>query len=272
MSIEDFQKLREVISKERKISTEINSLEKYMEGAEPAEKKMIASQIALVKKTLRETNREIPEVIQKINLTNSLIPEDKNEERKVAVPVKNIPVKNIKVQEKETIEKPTSEDTSMTTAKGYTLKQLRPTQLEKLTLKRIKKPAEKKEIQKEKKASIYIKTANKFFSGLSEKIVSEKTFDDLEKDLIKGNLQFTPRSYISVIFLTTCIALGVGLLFGVFFFFFNIGSALPIVTPATGKITGRLLKLVLITIFTPIITFVIMYSYPDLKKLQLKQE
>lgn len=254
-NIEDFQRLKDTITKVRKTYTELNSLEKYMRGAEPGEKKMIASQIFLIKQTLIQLNEQIPSLLDKINLVRPLIPEKKVEEVKP------------KVQELY-MARPSDTNTasSQMAGKVYTLKDLRPTGLEKLTLRRMKKKEEKKEEVKEKKPSVYVKIANQYFAETSEKMINEKTFKELETDLRQANLQFTPRSYISVIFLTSLIMLVIGILLGVFFFFFKISPNLPILFKATGTITKRLLTAVGIAVASPIITFLIMYSYPGVEK------
>lgn len=252
-NIEDFQRLKEAIIKERKTYLELDSLEKYMQGAEPGEKKIISSQIEVIKRFLTKTNEQIPSLLEKINLVKPLIPEKKEEKKE---------------EPKEYVARPIDINTAnpQGASKGYTLKELRPIGLEKLTLKRMKKKEEKKEEQKEKTASVYVKIANKYFAKTSEKIVNEKTFKELETDLRQANLQFTPRSYISVIFLTCCITFAVGILFGIFFFFFKISPNLPILFEATGTIAKRLLTAVGIAVSSPIITFLIMYSYPGMEK------
>ncbi len=253
--MENFEKLKEIISKEKRMLKELNSLENYIKRADIGEKKMISSQIALIKNALKKTNEEIPPILEKINLIKNLNQEKIKEETP-------------KIKEEET---PTKKSFNISTSpiilrKGYSLKDLKPTKLEEQTLKRMRKKNGKIEVKKEKKPSVYIQLANQWFSKLSEKIINEKTFQDLERDLIKANLQFTPRSYISVIFLTTLIAFFVGIFLAIFFLFFNIGAALPIITKATGEFTARLLKVLLIVILAPIATFIIMYIYPNLEK------
>jgi Flp pilus assembly protein TadB len=259
----DIESLKEVISRERRICMELGSLEKYMNGAESGEKNMIGSQIAIIRESLRKTNDEIPLIVGRINLLKPLNPEEKEEEKREEDSKMEMP----KVEKGDVPQKnPDFSKTSELMEKGYSLKDLKPTRLEKLTLKRMKEREKKSEVQKEKKPSNYIKMANKIFSDVSDKLVSERTFQDLERDLIKANLQFTPRSYISVIFLTTCIAFAAGILIGLFFFFFKISPALPIILKATGKLSTRFLISMLIVIFSPVITFLIMYSYPGLEK------
>jgi hypothetical protein len=266
-NIEDFEKFREVISRIRRTFMELSSLHTYLNQAEAGEKKMISSQIILVREALRKANEEIPFAIENINLIKKLPPPPKEEEEdKDAPKIKEV----IKETEKELSLKKLQPTGVIVTpsgkVKGYSLKELKPIGLEKLTLKRMKKKSIKVEIQKEKKPNNYIKIANQFFSELSDKMVSDKTFQDLERDLIKANLQFTPRGYISVIFLTTCLAFFAGILIGVFFLFFKIGVELPIITKATGGLFSRIWISLLIVVLAPFLTFILMYVYPGLEK------
>jgi Flp pilus assembly protein TadB len=253
INMENIEKLKEIISKEKKMFRELNSLETYLKKAETGEKKMISSQIKLIKNALKKTNDEIPSVLEKISLIKNLNQEKIKEEAP-------------KINEKNTFIKEPLNIISPSIEERYSLKSLRPTRLEGETLKRMKKKIGKIEIKKEKKPSVYIQLANRWFSKLSEKIINEKTFQDLERDLIKANLQFTPRNYISVIFLTTCIAFFAGIVIGIFFLFFKIGATLPIITMATGEFTSRLWKSLLIVALSPILTFIVMYIYPNLEK------
>jgi archaeal flagellar protein FlaJ len=217
---------------------------------------MISSQIKVIKDAFIKTNEEIPSALENINLIKSLEEKDIHEESTKKESYEN-PLK-----------KPINAISSKIAAikKGYTLKELKPTLLEKQTLRRMRDKNNKVEVQKEKEPSKYINLATRLFSKSAEKVISEKTFKDLETDLIKANLQFTPRSYISVIFLTTCIAFAVGVLLAIFFAFFNIGSALPIITRATEPLSQRLWKVVLLAILSPVLTFIIMYLYPNMER------
>jgi flagellar protein FlaJ len=143
---------------------------------------------------------------------------------------------------------------------------LKPAGLEKVTLKRIKRKDKKVEEMKEKEASIYIKKANELFSKFSERMVGGDTFREMERDLIKAHMQFTPRSYISVILLSTCVAFVASIFIAIFFFFFSITPTLPIIVLNAGAIGTRLLISLAIIILAPIITFIIMYAYPGMEK------
>jgi len=263
-----FDKFKEIISREKLMIRELNSLINYLKRADPDEKRMINSQIKLIKEKFRKVNGEIPLVLSNINLTKTLNQKEEAEAPK-AVEEKPAKKKTVEDEKKESLlKKPINMISAklLSFKKGYSLKELQPTILEKQTLRRIRDKKKKIEVKKEQKPSSYINFANRVFSKLSEKIISDKTFQDLERDLIKANLQFTPRSYISVIFLTTCISLFIGIAVAIFFLFFNIGTVLPIVTKATEAISERLWKVVLVAILTPFLTFVLMYIYPGIEK------
>lgn len=269
MNIEEIQKLKEIVSREKKICKEMTSLGEYMKHADVAEQRIIDSQISLLQQSLKKVNEEIPGIIQKINLLK--VPGSPGFNAKESVEtIKQDFIETAKrIEEKAMLEKNlVNLDASNPNAekKGYALKELRPSGLEKLTIRRIKKKERKIEDKKEQKASIYVKTANKIFGKLSEKIISERTFMTMERDLVKANLQFTARSYISTIFLSTLVAVGAGFLVALFFFFFSITAELPILIKATGDIAAKLLRSLVIIVLAPALTFIFMYTYPSLER------
>ncbi len=138
--------------------------------------------------------------------------------------------------------------------------------LEKATLKRLMQREKKVVKKKEKKPNKFAKRANKMFGKTSIKMLEKKTFRSMERDLIKANMQYTPTTYISIIFYSTFLSFFAGILIAAFFLFFKITATLPIVNLITEDIFGRFLKTFWIIIVVPIITFVIMYFYPLLEK------
>lgn len=273
---EDFEKLRSVILREKKIVAEITSLGNYMKNADVGEQRIIDSQIDIMEQTLRKSNEEIPGILDKI-MSNQR-------------PILNVPGKDERslIASKTTVAQPSTtpanpdlraktpvkalpEPVKVNTipkepGKVYTLKELKPVGIEKITLKRMKKKDKKTDAVKERKPSEYLKFANKVFSKTAGKMLNEKTMDQLERDLIKANLQFTPRSYLSFTMLTTCVAFLIGIVIAIFFFFFNITSNLPFIVMNTGALSTRLLVSVLIILLVPVLTFVIMYMYPNTEK------
>jgi len=145
-------------------------------------------------------------------------------------------------------------------------KELKLEGLEKETLKRLLKKEKKVEKKKEKTPNTYAKKANKFFSSKSIKVIGKKMFKTLERDLIKANMQYTPTTYISIIYFTTFISIFVAIFLAVFFLFFKVTAELPIITLTSENIGIRFLKVIWLVAVIPIITFFIMYFYPSLEK------
>jgi hypothetical protein len=273
-STEYFDKLKAIISREKTLCKELTALGDYMKKADVGEQRIIDSQVVLTQKTLRNTNQEISEIIEKINPMKipgsgssvgvQSVVNPQNQEKTKEEFKENAQ----RIQERAVLETNLRDldESSQKTEKPYSLKELRPVGLEKLTIKRMKKKEKKVEVKKEKGANQYVTLANRLFSKLTDKIMGERTFEDMERDLIKANLQFTSRSYISVIFLSTCIALVAGIIIGLFFLFFKITPLLPIIVRASGEFISRLWKSALIMILSPILTFIIMYTYPGLEK------
>jgi len=262
---EDFEKLRLIIARERKMIAEISSLGNYMKNADVGEQRIIDSQIDIMQQTLRKANEEIPTALEKIitgGVPMLIVPGKKEGAPMLA----QVPAVREKTPVKSLPEPVKFDTTSQEPGKTYNIKELKPVGLEKITLKRMKRKEKQVEVVKEKKPNEYIKIANQLFSSVANKMISEKTFDELERDLIKANLRFTPRSYISFILLSTCVALFVGAFIALFFFFFTISSELPIIMKNTGEIGTRLLVSLLIILLAPVLTFIIMYMYPGMEK------
>lgn len=257
---ENFGKLRKIIEEEKRIYREIYSLELSRRKANIGERKMISSQIMLLKKSLRKTNDEIPTITNNMEITGTLLPRQGviKEKSPAEVKARFIPSKTGFTP---------SGNKPIVWKKGYTLEELKPTSLEKETLKRIKKKEVKEEEEKERKPNSYVRFANLLFADLSNKIVNKKTFEDLERDLIKANLHYTPRSYISLIFLSTLISIFAGIFIALFFLFFKLGATVPFITRIQGEFILRLMKIIWIPILAPIATFMVMYIYPGLEKM-----
>lgn len=269
MNEEEFRKLREIISKEKKLLKEIVSLENYMKHSDVAEQRIIESQISMLLQNFNKTNSEIPSIIGQINPLR--VPGSLGaKQNKTTAEVKEDFTESVRrMEEKATLERNLTSLESLSPSsepKKYTLKELKPEKLEKLTIARMKKKEKKVEVKKEKSANMYVQIANRMFGKTSKKIINERTFEKMEKDLVKANLQFTAYSYVSTILLSTLIAVGIGFVIGLFFFFFNITAELPIIIKAAGSIGIRLLKSLAIFILTPVLTFAFMYFYPGLEK------
>jgi len=147
-------------------------------------------------------------------------------------------------------------------------------ELEKETLKRIHKKEKEEKSNQDKKTqekSEYAKIAYKTFSKISRELIGKNSFQTLEKQLIKANLNFTPLGYISTILFTTLLSAIVGGFLFLFFLFFDLSSTLPLVMRAGESINVRFLKVFWLLFAVPIGTFFIMYVYPSLERKALEQ-
>jgi len=238
----DKPSLKENILKMKKTINEIGSLSNYLRNTNDSnEKRMILNQIFALKNSLRMTNEKLSEEVHKISLSKK-------------IGAKEEPLKKKEKRKKEFFIK----------KKSSLRKEL--TLVEKETLKRLKKGEEKIKKEKIKKPSNYLKTSNLIFSNLSRRVLKKNVFPFFEKNLIKTNLQVTPISYLSMMFLTTLISMIGGIILFFFFMFFNLSVELPIITLAGEGIGARFLKIFWLPFLIPITTFFLMYFYPSLEK------
>ena len=234
--------LKKIILDEKKIVKEINSFLNILEGTQDKEeKKMISSQINLLKSSLKKRNSDLSKSLSKTSLVKPLkVKEVKHKE----VNLPESQSKNVKVLKKipEILE------------------------LEKRTIKRFGEREKKIKRKGVKKPSAYVKTSSRIFKNISKSLSEKKIFDVLEKSLVKSNMQFVLMSYISVILFTTLLSIILGIFLFIFFLFFNFGSALPIITRATSDIGTRFLQTFWILLVVPIGTFLFMYFYPSMER------
>jgi hypothetical protein len=139
--------------------------------------------------------------------------------------------------------------------------------LEKETVRRLREKEKKDSVQKKPvKQDNFAKIASILFSSFSKNLLGRESFKKMEKDLVKANLNYSPTGYVSSIILTTLVAFIIGGFVFLFFMFFNVGSTLPMITRATESINIRFLKTFWILIAIPLVTFLVMYFYPNLEK------
>ena len=245
-----FTEFKKIVFQELKIVNELNALfENFEKTKNKNEKIMIQNQIESLKKSLKKINLEIPNSLNKSILPNSLSQEK-------TIPKKSPETIAIKVQTKPDIKKEIPEPPPV---------KLKFTPTEKETFKRLKN--QKKEIiqKKERKANRYVQLANKVFSKTSENLLTQKSFKDFKTNLIKANLQFLPRSYISVVLFTTLLSIAAAFFLFFFFLIFNISPQLPIITLVEESFSSRFSKVIWILFIIPVVTFFIMYFYPSLE-------
>lgn len=259
----EFSYLKKLISHEKQIIKELNSLFLNLNKTNtPEEKKLIINQINTLKNSLRQHNSLLPKILARINLIQKL-PSFKQDYNK------NRLIKTRKILRKPILKENKKRDfKKVQTRREIQTKKIKYefTELEKTTLKMLKKKQKKEKTTKEKKPSKYVKFSSKLFYNISSDLQKEKMFKALERELIKAKLQFVPLNYISVMLFTTLLSFIVGTFIMTFFLFFNLGPNLPIITFVEESLGSRLLKIFWIPLVAPIVTFLFMYFYPSLEK------
>ncbi|MAG79034.1 hypothetical protein CMI40_01515 [Candidatus Pacearchaeota archaeon] len=242
------KKLKNKISEEIKITKELTSLMNNFKNLEdPEEKKMISSQISSLKDLLKKVNKDIPETLKKISLVRQL---PKKTDISPAPKLKE-------VYNQKQLRKPTKTKSFISQFGKRTLKRTK--EKEKIVLER-----------KIEKPSNYIKFANRIFSNFSIFLLKKGGFKTLEENLLKTNLKFLPKSYISVILFTTLLSVIVSFFLLIFLLFFNITINLPFLVKVTEGVLTRFSKIFWILFVIPIGTFLIMYFYPSMEKKSAK--
>ena len=243
---ENTQKVKEVISREKRIMRELKSLSDYLKGADEREKRMINSQIEKLRVLLKKINESLLENLEGASILKPLDDTRKvKDEKEIAEDLKGKKTKSVLNPQK------SKEKMS---------------ELDQEIIKRIKKSKEKIKVKKVVKPSQYIKIANNLFGNFVKKLIKQKKLATLERDLIKSNLGHTPITYISILILTTVSSLIVAVLLFAFFIFFNLSPELPIITRVAEEFGARFLKIFWIIFVVPIGTFAFMYFYPSLEK------
>lgn len=253
--------LKNKVAQEKKIAKElISSFQNLRTARNPADKRMMDSQINSLKDSLKKTNDEVLQNVERISIARPLGfgSTQKPPEKRKSLFSKKI------FNQKESIK--------ILPEKKLILNKSKISALEKEGLKRLKKKKEKIVTKKIRKPNEYVKLSNKMFGTFSSQLINKGTFAGLKKDLIKTNLQLTPLSYLSVILFTTFLSVFVGVLVFLFFLFFNLGAELPIITQATEDLGSRFLKVFWILLVVPLGTFWIMYLYPSLEKKSAEQK
>ena len=250
MTEENIRNLKDNIGKGKGSVQELRLLmDQYKKAETAGERKMISSQINLLKSSLKKSNEHVTKNVVQTSIAKPL------PSSTIQKPVKEIINSDIDIRSGEKDIKPQSK-------KDLRLLKI----LERATIKRLKKKKKKKVKKKEAAPSSYVSFANKIFASTTNELAKKKNFKSLERSIVRAKLPFIPASYLSVIFFTTIISFIVGILLFVFFLFFNFGVALPIITRATGDFLPRFSKVILIPILLPIVTFLLIYFYPSMEE------
>jgi Flp pilus assembly protein TadB len=255
-----FGDLKKNILDIKKNIREMNMFFNEMEGTrEDTEKSMIKAQLESLKKSLRKTNEELKNSIEKLSFVKSL--EAKTVPSLPAMngitPIINAPVK---------MEVRSAQLDSEREPKEVVVKKWGLSYMDRQILKRLKHKEKKVEVRKQREANAFVAFSNNLFSRTSKSLLERGLFKSLKRDLIKANMQFLARSYLSVVLFVTVLSIFASVVAFVFFLFFNFGPRFPFITPATGDILGRIVTLFWIMIVIPIATFIVALLYPSMEK------
>ena len=235
--------LKKSVHMEKKVISEISKFTEQLKSAKNEnERKNINSLIKSLKDILENENKNISAALNKLTLTKPLLKQNVLEQKA------NKPEPKKSHKKKKT-------DLEMEL-------------LEMETLKRSKKKKTSK-IQKKKttkKTNYYAGICNKFFSNLSESSVNLEIFRSMKKNLFKSRLDYSEKTYVSMIFFTTAISLIASIFIVLFFTFFNLISVFPVVVPSDEPINTRIVKIFWIPFVLPFIVFLSMLFFPSAER------
>ena len=249
---ENFEALKKAVLREKKIAGEISAVFSVIaKSRDNHEKKMMTSQIDSLKDALKKTNDELSEIMEGIFLARPLKEEIKLDKESTSAR------EEITWQKKEKPKK--QKFLSIFKNKGLS-------EFERSTLKRIKKREKREIVEKEKKPSRYFNIANKLFSEYSSRMIGMEMFKSLKEDLVKSSLQILPKTYISLMILSTIISFFVAACIFIFFTYFDIVARIPFVALSGDSFFSRIAKTIWIPVLLPISTFLFIYFYPYMEK------
>jgi hypothetical protein len=255
MKSDKFTKLKELITKEKKIITEINSLiDNIKDFDAPHDRELVLTQINALLLSLKLANNKIPEALKTITLFSPL-----NQDREAIKQIMQTPSAQPPAQ-------PMPQTQPAGINKNKTAPKFHLDELEKGIIKRIGKGKIFKQDKTKTKANPYAKFASRLFSNFSNRISREEVFKMMKKDLIRSNLEFTPQTYISISLLTVLISAAVGLILTVLLLFFNFSSLYPFISLSEEDILSRFLKVIWIFVLLPPVSALFMFFYPSMEK------
>ena len=222
------------------------------------EKDYSTKQINNLKEKLNEGYKQINALVGELNILRPLNPDKKVSSKEIDSTKKEVVL--YKKNNSLFVDKDT---------RNY-LKEINSSDLEKGTIKRIKLGEGKSKVSiKEENISIqtpYSILANRVFSKFSKSLSEKNDLRNLERELIKAHMPYTPSGYFSTIMFSCLIVFICSVVLSVFFLFFYLGAEFPIIHAATNSPIERLPQVIWMIVIFPVITFLLMYFYPSLEK------
>jgi len=234
---------------EKKIINELSMLMKQAERRKGREKALIDRTITSLINQLKIINNSIPSILEHISPIKKLKPEEEK--------VKGLASMSYEHPEGRRL---------ITVKESDKRKFLEELSLSDINLERIKKEYKVEKVKSFtgfKKPNPYAKLSNKFFSGISEKLIERGKFSSLNLNLRKANLPFLLNTYISMMFFTILISIFIAIGVFVLLIFFDVSINSPfLVKPAVMFTLARMLRNVLVSLAIPVLTLICFYFYP----------
>lgn len=221
------------------------------------EKKLLTDAIEGLMSQFRIINNSLPELLEEIrfykkleNQTETVIPPKIIEQKSNLVHLKYSP-------------KESNQNISLVISdkdKKEFLENLGKTNL---SINQLKKEfLNQKPMDKFGKPNSYAKISNMIFRELSNKLVEQGYFKNLNLALRKMNSQFVISTYVSMIFMTVLLSFVASIILLITLLFFNISPLFPFITQAKEDAIIRLVRYFWIIFAVPIGTAVLLYFYP----------
>ncbi len=132
-----------------------------------------------------------------------------------------------------------------------------------LSMKQLKgKYAIEKEVANIGKPSLYSKLANNLFRNLSNKLIVNGYFSNLNRTLRKMNSIYILGTYVSMILFTMLVGFVASIFLFIFLLFFNISLTFPFISMVSEGILLRILQTIWLVFAIPIALGFFMYIYP----------
>lgn len=252
-----FEKLKTALKNEQKILNEIENLDLVLKNTEGPEKGMIEAQIDTLDKKIRIAHEKL-----KISFTEILFSQPLEIEKKSLKKTKEpeLPEKTIGEMKKSKLKSDGGQ--------VFSKKDVMAKGLEKETIKNLRKKKKEEEELKKKSTgeSEYSKFASLMFSKYSRELLGKNSFKKMGEQLVRANLDLTPVGYTSMVLFTTMLSFFASIFIFGFFLFFNVESAMPMISRATEGLIERFISTFWILFVIPIGTFIFMYFYPGMEK------
>ncbi len=135
-------------------------------------------------------------------------------------------------------------------------------------IKKIKKRKlnKREELVEFKNSRGYLKLANKIFLGQSAKWLKKGYFKSLPMELRKANIDILLEVYVAMIFLSAALSMALSLIIFIALIFVDVTASFPFLSAYHGDFLTRVVRIIWIPIFIPILTFLTLYYYPVTEK------